>query len=275
MPTTHLLPTRHSLARRALWHIEPAWNFATTSTARFVWVAATAAVAALALVSTGAQAATQLIDDFSGPAAPTVSVLNTVANTSFSNTLGGVLGGERAVYHNAYANPLNNTSTVSAGGGVLSSVDGIGVTSEVLVSYGAFANPAALMMFNATPFNGFAIDFTSVAIAMNINVVLYTSAPLNPGSPLYYTASGINVAPAVPGGPVSVLLPMSNDPAFNYAQVDGIVLVLNRAIGNVTNNSFVLDNFAFTSSVPEPKHATLMLAGLAVMGWLRVRRSKR
>jgi len=103
---------------------------------------------------------------------------------------------------------------------------------------------------------------------MNINIVMYSSTPLDAGSvsPTYYTTVAVNVAPEVPGGPLSLVLPFATlAEGFNFASVDGVVLVLNRAVGNVTNNAFNIDSFALVSTVPENPTAALVLAGLGAV----------
>ena len=70
---------------------------------------------------------------------------------------------------------------------------------------------------------------------------------------------------------MSVLLPMALGDAFNFAQVDGIALIIDRA-NNSTNVAFNLDSFSLVSTVPEPGTTTLLLAGIAVAGSLTRRR---
>ena len=241
-----------------------------------------AAAAVLALSAWSAQGASYLIDDFGSPAAPGISVLTGESENSFVQFTDTVAGGVRGVSHRAYVNPLGSVSAVIAGNGVLSSSDGIGVTSEVLVSYGAFTNPTGipgtvgpLLGLDVTPYNAFRVDFGGIAQQMNINIVMYSSTPLDAGSvsPTYYTLAWVNVAPDVPGGPLSVVLPFATlAGGFNFASVDGVVLVLNRAVGNVTNNAFSVDSFALVSAVPENSTTALVLAGLGVVAMVSRRR---
>ncbi len=242
------------------------------------------AAAALVISASASQAATQLVDDFSRPAAPGVSVLTGEAENSFVQFTDTVLGGVREVYHRAYLNPLGSVSVVSAGNGLLSSSDGIGVTSEVLVSYGAFTNPTGtpgtagpFLGLDVTPYDAFRLDFSGIAQQMNINIVMYSSTPLDAdaASPTYYTAAAVNVAPHMPGGPLSVVLPFAAlAGGFNFSSVDGVVLVLNRAVGGVTNNAFNVDSFALVSTVPENPTAALVLAGLGVVALVSRRRRR-
>lgn len=228
-----------------------------------------------------AHAATQRLDDFGGPTAPGASVLTATGESRLVQTDPSVLGGVREVYHHVYLNPLGSVSAVTAGGGTLSSSDGVGVTSEVLVLYGAFSHPEGVdgppgpaLGLDLTPYDAFHLDFSGIAQVMNINIVMYSSTPLDldSASPTYYSAAGVNVAPDVPGGPLVLDLPFAADSGFNYASVDGFALVLNRAVGHVTQNAFTLDHFAVVSTVPENPSAALVLAGLGTLGWVARRR---
>jgi hypothetical protein len=233
-----------------------------------LWVAIAACAA---FASTASLAASLLVDGFGTPAAPVVNSITGVGESSFNNSTASVLGGERGVYHHVYTNPLNNTATLTVGNGVLTSTTGAQAQTEVLVSYGAFTRPSGdpnvggpLLGLNSTPYNAFHFDFASVSTTLNINVVMYTSNPLNPASPLYYSTVGVNVAPAVLGGPLSFDLPFASSDPFNFAQVDGIVFLINRA-NDATGVSYTLDSFSLVSSVPEPGPVALWLAGLAAM----------
>jgi hypothetical protein len=238
-------------------------------------------VIALTLSAAPALANSHLVDDFDDPVAPGVSVLTGEGDNSFVQFTDAVAGGVREVYHRAYLNPLGSVSAVAAGGGLLSSSDGVGVTSEVLVSYGSFTNPSStpgtagpFLGLDVTPFDAFQLDFGGIAQRMNINIVMYSSTPLDAASasPTYYTASAVNVVPDVPGGPLSVVLSFADGAGgFNFNRVDGIVLVLNRAVGDVTNNAFNVDRFSLVSSVPESPTSALLLAGLGA-GMLLSRR---
>jgi hypothetical protein len=234
-----------------------------------------ALAACAAFASTATSAATLLVDSFASPTPNSINSITGVGESSFNNSTASVLGGERGVYHHVYTNPLNNTATMTVGNGLLTSTTGAQAQTEVLVSYGAFTRPSGdpnvggpLLGLNGTPYNAFHFDFTSVSTTLNINVVMYTANPLNPASPLYYSTVGVNVAPAVPGGPLSFDLPFLGTDPFNYAQVDGIVFLINRA-NDATGVSYTLDSFSLVSSVPEPGPLALWLAGISAMVWLR------
>lgn len=239
--------------------------------------------AALALTCTAlavghAQAVTLVVDDYSAPVPARISVLTAVGEQNADDFSASVLGGVRGVYHHVYTNPLSSVAVLAVGNGVLSSSTGVRAQTEVLLSYGAFTRPTGdpsvggpLLGLDSRPYNAFSIDFTGASTTLNLNAVMYTSAPLNPASPLYYTTVGVNAAPATPGGPLHVELPFALGDPFNFGQVDGIVLVINRANG-ATNVAFNLDSFSLVTAVPEPTPALMLGAGLVALAWLRQRR---
>lgn len=245
---------------------------------------ATFAVALLAftlLASGPASANTLLVDGFEAPDEPATSVLTGIGERQFNAFSPTVLGGVRGLYHHTYTNPLGSVSALASGNGVLSSSNGVGVQNEVLVLYGAFTRPTLepevggpRLGLDAWPYDSFQLDFTGMASVMNLNIVLYTSAPLDPTAPLYYSSVGLNVAPAAPGGALQVVVPFANDASFNFGQVDGIALVFDRANGT-TGTAWTLDGFSLVSTVPEPTPALMWLAGAAVLGWLTRRQRAR
>ena len=245
---------------------------------------ATFALAVLAftlLASSGVRASTLLVDGFEAPSTPVSNVFTSVNETTLNQFSPSVLGGVRGLYHHTYTNPLGSVAALAAGNGVLSTSNGVGVQTEVLAMYGAFTRPTLdpqvggpLLRLNATPYNAFQLDFTGMSSAMNINIVLYTSAPVDPAAPLYYSSVGVNVAPPASGAPLQVVMPFRNDPNFNFGQVDGIALVIDRANG-ATGVAWTLDSFSLVSAVPEPSPAALWLAGGAVLAWMGRRQRAR
>lgn len=241
---------------------------------------AAASAAALLLATTAAQAASHVVDDFSAPTAPAFSVLAGIGEQTITQAA-PVDGGVRDVYHHVYTNPLGSVSAVAVGNGILSSSDGVGATSEVVVSWGAFTRVGGdpqlggpRLGLDWRGYDAFAIDFQAVSQVLNIAVTLYTAAPLDAANPLpsYYTTTGINVAAPMGGGPLSVLLPFAAGPGFNLGQVDGMVLLINRAVGNVTQNAYNLDSVGVVSSVPDAPASALLLSGLTTLWWLGRRR---
>lgn len=235
---------------------------------------AAALAAAVALCSGRVHAQTLLIDGFGAPTPTSTSVLTGESDASFNHFTPTVPGGVRGVYHHTYTNPLASVAALSVGNGQLSSSTGIGARTEVVVSYGAFTRPTPdpavggpLLGLDTTPFNAFRLDFSGASSYLNFNIVLYTVNPLDPVAPLYYSTVGDNFFPAVPGGPMSAVLPFNLGDGFNFAQVDGIALIIDRA-NNSTNVSFNLDSFSLVSTVPEPSRAALLAAGVGLMGWL-------
>jgi hypothetical protein len=242
---------------------------------------------ALALSLLGAAAASQasslLLDDFSAPAAPQTGVAFGDPSAPSSDVLlrdftASVPGGVRETLLNVYGNPLSSISAVLVGGGVLSVAQGAGATAETIVSYGAFTRPTGdpqvggpLLGLDLSAYTGLSFDFTGSEFVLNVNVTYYTSAPLDPGAPLYYSNTGINIAPATQGGPLSFELAFDNNPAFNWQQVDGVVVLINRS-GPTPASAYTLDTLTFTTAVPEPQTLALMLAGLGVVVVLARRR---
>ncbi|MFY7974220.1 MAG: PEP-CTERM sorting domain-containing protein [Rubrivivax sp.] len=229
-------------------------------------------------LATSASAASLLIDSFDAPSSPTTSVLFAVGDRSFNDFTASVPGGVRGIYHHNYTNPLNSVAALSVGNGNLSVSTGVGARTEVLVSWGAFTRPIGdpgvggpLLGLDVRPYDAFQLDFSGVSLASNINIVFYTSVPLDPANPLYYSTASVNAAPAVPGGAMQVVLPFTDNPTFNFGHVDGIVLVMDRANG-ATNLSWTLDSFSLVTAVPEPSPAALLVAGLGALLWLSRRR---
>ena len=240
-------------------------------------VLATLAVASAALVSTSAQAVALLVDDYSAPTPASTHVLTAVGEQHFVDLDASVLGGVRGVYHHVYSNPLGSVAALAVGNGSVSSSSGVQVQTEVLLSYGAFTHPSGdpsvpgpRLGLDGRGFNAFSMDFTGVSTTLNLGVVMYTANPLDPGAPVYYTQVGVNVAPAAPGAALHVELPFAQDAAFNFGQIDGIVLIVNRANG-ATNVAFNLDSFSLVSTVPEPGPALTLATGLAMLAWARRR----
>ena len=79
------------------------------------------------------------------------------------------------------------------------------------------------------------------------------------------------MAPGVSGGPLSVTLAVGDDASFNWQQVDGVVVLINRS-GPTPGTSYTLDTLSFVTAVPEPGAWALMAAGVAVLGLLLRRR---
>lgn len=162
-----------------------------------------------------------------------------------------VPGGARDITHNVYGNPLGSVSAVAVGEGRLSVAQGTGTIAETIVAYGAFTRvgcddtvggPRLRLNLGAT--RSLRLTFSGVEDAMNINVVYYTSAPLDPRAPLYYSTVSLNIAPSSPGALLDFKLPVGRDPAFNWRQVDGVVLLINRA-GPTPHTSYTLDQLSF------------------------------
>lgn len=241
---------------------------------------------------TPARAATLVVDDFTPFAGGgSLSGSGNTSQVSASGTFAGVASQFREGLFNLYADPSNSGASFSLGGGTASVTAGTGALGEYIISYGAFTRPVSptaggpLLGLDLSSFNDFRAEFSGVNKGLNLNVLLYTSNPLlgTGSAPLYYLQSGINIGPDTPGGPVvaDLFLDARNAisaPAFsnfNFAQVDGIQLLIDRS-GYSTGNAYALDRISFTKvpAVPEPSEYALMLIGLAVVGGVARRRRR-
>lgn len=212
--------------------------------------------AALGAAALALPAAAQVLDGFD---APTPGWARTA--TGAPGSAGALLrvceaglpvpGGARDITHNVYANPLASVSAVALGEGRLSVAQGTGLVAETIVAYGAFTRVGCddtvggpRLRLNLGSTRSLRLTFSGAEDAMNVVVVYYTSAPLDPRTPLYYSTVAVNIAPATPGAPLQFKLPVGTDPAFNWRQVDGVVLLINRA-GPTPHTSYTLDQLSF------------------------------
>ena len=209
------------------------------------------------LISNIASAAVPIVvDTFDQPAVPSSKVAfgSLTSNThqfSFNNLTSTVLGGIRGTTFNVYADSLKSISAVSVGRGTLSAAQGTGAMAETIVAYGAFTRPqpnvgGPLLNLDLSTYDGLKFDFSGAEDGMNINVVYYTSAPLNTNSPLYYSSSGVNIAPLVSGDTLSFVLDFNKLPEFNWSHVDGIVVIINRS-GPIPHTSYTLNKLTLVS----------------------------
>ena len=211
---------------------------------------------ATAAASFALPAAAQVLDNFD---APTPGWLRTATGAPGSAASlvrvceAGlpVPGGARDVTHNVYNNPLGSVSAVAVGEGRLSVAQGTGLMAETIVSYGAFTRVGCddtvggpRLRLNLSAVRSLRLTFSGAEDNMNVNVVYYTSAPLDPRAPLYYATVSRNVAPGAPGAPLEFKLPVGENTAFNWKQVDGVVVLINRS-GPIPHTSYTLDQLSF------------------------------
>jgi hypothetical protein len=214
-------------------------------------------VTALAFSHAASALVLDTFDAVAAPPAPTRRVVHgapgtaTATTTVYESGLAGVPGGARDTTLNMYGNPLSGIAALSVGGGRISTAQGTGVTAETIVAYGAFTRVGGAPTIggprfglNLSAYKNIVIDFSGAEDGLNVNVVYYTSAPLDPSDPLYYTTTGVNIAPAASGAPVTVRLPVNHNPFFNWKQVDGVILLINRS-GPTPATSYTLDKLSF------------------------------
>lgn len=234
----------------------------------FKWFSTALVASAMSLPALRAHAAPLLLDDFTA-SSPAFSTTVTGTNTAFSRDFTPtVSGGVRESTYHLYTNPGNSSVDVSVGGGSAAVSAGTGALGELLFFYGAFTRPTGnptiggpLMGLDLSAYNAIQFNFISVNQALNINYELYSS---NPGAGLYYNSAGVNVAPGSPGSALSVLIPFSAS-AFDFSQVDGVTLLIDRS-GSSLGNAYELDSVRFvTAAVPEPQTWALLLAGVMAM----------
>lgn len=203
-----------------------------------------------------------LLDDFSGPQSKNagVTIISPAAPKVFDielydTDLPSVLGGDRSVRMGVKQNPLGSVAAVSVGEGAMSAAQGVNAKCETRIEYGRFARIPGVsgsdgrgpdLDLDLSQYSGIHLSFAGAEDGMNINVVYYTSSPLDPDDPRYYASSGINMAPSTPNDPVEVDLEFPSDlsPPFNWGSVDGILVLINGASARVST-SYTLDMVYF------------------------------
>lgn len=220
------------------------------------WRAALGAIVCLAAAAASNAASALVLDTFAVPVPLTTRVVtgapgSATATVTLNETGVAVPGGARDTTLNMYGNPLGSIAALAVGGGRISTTQGTGVTAETIVAYGAFTrvggNPmigGPFLGLDLSSYKSLTLDFSGAEDGMNVVAVFFTSAPLNPAAPLFYATVGLNVAPATSGAPISVKLPVVNDPAFNWRRVDGVVVLINRS-GPTPATSYTLDKLSF------------------------------
>ncbi len=212
------------------------------------------------LFATTANAALPVLDSFDKPAIPKsrVSFGAVDANSNsfyFNDFTNSVPGGIRGTAFRVFQDPLNSISALSIGKGRLSVAKGTGVQAEATLSYGYSASPQPGVLvpgpalgLDLTGYSGLQFDFSGMEHACVVIVSFRTTAPLDPANPQWYSVNYNLDAPplAAPGAPWSFVVKMNNDPGFNWAQVDGIQIIIDRPAGN-PHSSFTLDKLTFVS----------------------------
>jgi hypothetical protein len=240
-------------------------------------------LACLPWLGTQAQATPLVLDDFAAPAAAQSVVAASQQFTQFTTGLfAGQAGQQRDAYYWLYTDPAHSGATATMGGGAASVRAGDQAVGEFGFGYGAYAPTSSnlgvqgpALGLDLSAYNDLQALFRSADRGLNLIVSFYTANPhLNAnGDPLYYWDGELDIAPAVPGGPVMADLRFTGGDAehFNFSQVDGIFFLIDRATA-VTDNAYDLNLLQFIHVVPEPGTAGLLLAGLLVGGFARRRR---
>ncbi|MEK8034074.1 hypothetical protein AACH06_24890 [Ideonella sp. DXS29W] len=209
-----------------------------------------AAVAGLAWLSGLATAAPILVDSYTAPATAHNAVRSSVSSIFYRDFDASVIGGVRDTTYNVYTNPQRSPAALSLGRGQAGVAAGIGALGELVIRYGAYTRPngpdqgGPLLRLDLSHHHAVELVFRGVEQALNLNVELYTSAPLDPKNPVYYTLAGVNAAPPAPGEPLVVRLPYNAADGFNYGQVDGVVVLIDRS-GSAKQNAYTLSEVRF------------------------------
>ncbi len=207
-------------------------------------------LAASAAAALQAQAAPIAIDGFDAPTKPRVAAKLGTNDVFFRDFTASVPGGVRELTYNLYINPLNTVAGVSLGGGQMTMAAGTGALGETVINYGAFTRPdgpnigGPLLGIDLGSSRSIELAFAGVESPLNLVVVLYTSNPRPGTEPLYYAQAAANSAPDVPGGPMTLKLDFDAANNFNYSQVDGIAVLIDRS-GSARQNSYALTSLRF------------------------------
>lgn len=206
-----------------------------------------------------ASAASYVVDNFAAPA--TAAGYSLVGlGTLFSGLVPGSLPTNLNVVSDV--NPLNALTTTSYGGGALTLTSPSLGRAYAQVGYGAYA-AGSPMSVDTTSYNYFELSFARANEVLNINAELYSASPTGPL--IYYDANGVNVAPAPGNKPFDVFIAIPSPAGFNRADVNGIFFEIDVA-NNTLGSSWAINNFALTTSAPEPAAWTILLVGAGGLG---------
>lgn len=218
--------------------------------ARWARLALCAAGACLAMMANRAMAATIVVDSFAAPNAPHNAVRAAVSTMFFRDFDASMVGGVREATYNVYTNPQRSPAALSIGRGQAGIAAGIGALGELVIAYGAYTRPnnpnegGPLLNLDLSTHHAVELVFRGVEYGLNLNVELYTATPLDAKNPVYYTLASVNAAPSAPGQPLVVRLPYNPADGFNYAKVDGVLVLIDRS-GSATQNAYTLSEVRF------------------------------
>lgn len=207
------------------------------------------AVAFLATLLASAQAAPLMVDSFAAPRAPHADAKVGLRESFFRDFDASMLGGVREASYSVYLNPKQSVAALAVGKGQVSVAAGTGALGELVLRWGAFTRPSGdpdvagpLLGQDLSGRHTLEISFSGVEYGLNVVATLYTANPTT--TDVYYTTTGVNTAPATPGEPLTVRLKFDPANGFNYAQMDGVVLLVDRS-GNSPQNSYVMTQARF------------------------------
>jgi hypothetical protein len=196
-----------------------------------------------------------LLDSFDAPNASSHRVVKGTPDNATSKAVLyesnlPIRAGARDIGLNMYQNPINSLAAISIGNGNVSVAQGTKVKAETVIAYGASTRVGGkpnvggpLLGLNLKDYKNFQLEFTGAEDVLNINVIYYTTAPIKPAG--YYSTTSLNITPPSPNAPLTVKLPVNNDANFNWQQVDGVVVIINRA-NDKDSTSYTLDALRWT-----------------------------
>jgi hypothetical protein len=159
-----------------------------------------------------------------------------------------VSGGTRETTLTCSEELQEGQAVLREGAGSLS-LDKGALYTNVTLAYGGFTRPVdpnvggPLLGMDLTPYTDLQLDFARLDEPLTVNITYYTSNPLDPEQPRYYSAAGHVVTPSQRGAALTVQVPLWEDAAFNWKQVDGVYIQLTNTPSEPS--SFSLRSLAF------------------------------
>jgi hypothetical protein len=230
-------------------------------------------------------AAPIVLDNFSTPAMQ-ANLLTDKQDyvTTDIGTFAGEVGQIRSGYYYHYW-PTITTATGSAatlGVGGASVAAAQGEIGELALGYGSLAQGGGEngrpLGLDLSRHDDLQVQFADLGGPINLLVGFYTAVP--GADATYYWNGEATYVPAHPGGPATVDIlfkgrdqyqsgspPVFSDPSLHdFAEVDGVVLIVDRAAQS-DGNHYTITGLDFTTApVPEPPQWAMSLAAAALLG---------